>query len=178
MRTAQFKILILPLAERIYPMAKRLLNSGPEAEDAVQEIMLRLWNKRKELEKHNNPVGYALLTARNFCLDMLKKKKPELTIDKHQMQVANLRAVEGDYESREAVLIVQKILNTLPAQQKSVIQLRDFDGFEMDEIAAMLQIEVPHARVLLSRARKSVRQQMTKIYSYEQQTSKAAREIL
>lgn len=173
MKTKQFKIAILPLANRIYPMAKRMLNSDVEAEDAVQEIMLKLWNNRKKLAKHSNPIGFALFTARNHCLDQLKKHKAELLNEPNQNFLLNMQTREGKYESREAVSFVQEILTSLPKMQREVISLKDFDGFDVSEIAEMLEQKESNVRMLLSRARKAVREKMTKIYDYDKsQTGK------
>ena len=58
-------------------MVARMLGNKESAEDAVQEIMMKLWDKRRNLEKHPNITGFVFLTARNYCIDILKKKYPE-----------------------------------------------------------------------------------------------------
>ncbi len=162
----QFKQKILPLADRIFPMAKRLLGNNCDAEDLVQEVLLKLWNNRKKLIKHNNITGYVLLTTRNACLDKLKKKQAVTLPEK--IENRKLQNTNKIYDENEAVKIVQKIVADMPEQHRTVLQLRDFDGFELNEIAESMQIEITYARVLLSRARKIVREKMVKIYDYEQ----------
>ncbi len=67
MNTTDFKDKVVSLSERIYPMVTRILGNKESAEDVVQEIMIKLWDKRKNLEKHPNVTGFVFLTARNYC---------------------------------------------------------------------------------------------------------------
>ena len=76
MNTKDFKDKVVSLSERIYPMVVRMLGNKESAEDAVQEIMIKLWDKRGNLKNHPNITGFVFLTARNYCLDILKKKIP------------------------------------------------------------------------------------------------------
>ncbi len=71
------------------------------------------------------------------------------------------------FDNNEAVSIVQHIIEELPLNQADVIQMRDIDGLEFEEIAGLLEADVAYVRVLLSRARKTVREKLEKIYTYE-----------
>lgn len=75
MTSIEFKHKILSLSPRIFPLAARLLGDEEDGRDAVQEIMIKLWNTRKQLNKHPNISGFVFLTARNYCLDRLRVKK-------------------------------------------------------------------------------------------------------
>ncbi len=172
MTSNEFKNRVLPLSQRIYPMAARMLGNDDEARDAVQEVMIKLWDRRQQLGQHPNVIGFVLLTARNYCLDRLKKKKREQSDDLYRKEISDTDSGQGHYEQKELFLIVQKIIARLPEKQKEVIQMRDIDGFEFDEITAVTGLEVTHIRVLLSRARKHVRVQLEKTYSYEQGTNR------
>jgi len=165
MDTKQFQQQILPLTDRIFPLARRLLGNACDAEDLVQEVLLKLWDNRDKLDHHENPIGYILFTTRNACLDKLKKKKPKrMSVNMSYHTSQNIAKV---YEDNEAVAIIQRIMVDLSEQQRTVIELRDFDGFELVEIAESMQLEVSYVRVLLSRARKIIREKMIKIYDYE-----------
>lgn len=165
MDTKQFQQKILPLTDRIFPLARRLLGNDCDAEDLVQEVLLKLWDNRHKLLHHDNPIGYALFTTRNACLDKLKKKKPmPLSVN---IQYKSSQNIGKTYEDNEAVEIIQQIMADMNEQQRMVIELRDFDGFELAEIAESMQLDISYVRVLLSRARKNIREKMIKIYSYE-----------
>src|SRR5690606_18615578 len=131
------------------------------------EIMIKLWDRRKQIEKHPNITGFVLLTARNYCIDLLKKKTPKMDSSDLQLKVLISEAIDSQIEWQELIGIVESLLEELPEQQREVMMLRDIDGFEFAEIAAATNLKVEHVRVLLSRARKQVRVKLKNIYSYE-----------
>ena len=161
----EFTALIIPLKDRLYRLAKRILVSQDEAEDAVQEVFLKLWKGKNDIEKYRNTEAFAITMTKNYCLDRLKSK-----------QASNLKIVHSNYqasenlernlEANDGVEMVFKIMETLPEQQKIVLQLRDVENFEFSEIAKMLESNETAVRVALSRARKTVRDEMIKKYNY------------
>src|SRR5690606_25090213 len=84
----EFTALILPLKDRLYRLAKRILVSQDEAEDAVQEVFYKLWNGKKNIENYKNPEAYAITMTKNYCLDRLKSK-----------QASNLKIVHSNYQA-------------------------------------------------------------------------------
>jgi len=167
MTTKDFKGTVLPLCGRIYPMAMRMLGNEVDAEDAVQDIMAKLWDKRKKLEQHPNIAGFVILTARNHCLDCLKKRKPKLDSSEVLLKSLKANTLQNGLELKELTNIIYALLDTLPDQQREVMMMRDLDGLEFAEIASALQLKIEHVRVLLSRARKQVSVKLKKQYSYE-----------
>lgn len=161
----EFTEIVIPLKDRLYRLAKRILISSDEAEDAVQEVLLKLWKGKQNLEDYRSPEAFAITMTKNYCLDRLKSK-----------QASNLKIVHSNYptsqdierevEANEGVELVFKIMETLPEQQKIVLQLRDVEQFEFSEIAKILDSNETAIRVALSRARKTVREAMIKKYSY------------
>ena len=161
----EFTTIVMPLKDRLYRLAKRILVSADEAEDAVQEVLLKLWNGRQNIENYRNPEAFAITMTKNYCLDRLKSK-----------QASNLKIVHSNYqtseniekniEASEGVELVFKIMQSLPEQQKIVLQLRDVEQFEFEEIAKMLDKNETAIRVTLSRARKTVREALIKKYNY------------
>lgn len=166
-----FKYRVLSLSERLFPMVARILGNDDDARDALQEIMIKLWERRQQIDRHPNLTGFVFLTARNYCLDRLKKKNPEQRGGGLPDSMDGIYSGQEQLEQKEVFLIVQKIIDDLPDNQKEVILMRDIDGFEFHEIAAATGLEVTHIRVLLSRARKQVRVQLEKIYNYGQGTT-------
>ncbi|MCB0453304.1 MAG: RNA polymerase sigma factor [Aequorivita sp.] len=165
MDKTEFTVLIMPFKDRLYRLAKRILVSKDEAEDAVQEVLLKLWNGKESIENYKNPEAFAITMTKNYCLDRLKSK-----------QASNLKIVHSNYqtseniekkiEANDGVELVYKIMETLPEQQRIVLQLRDVEQFEFSEIAQMLDSNKTAIRVALSRARKTVRDEMIKQYNY------------
>ena len=162
-----FKIEVLPLKDKLYRLANRLLQNIPEAEDTVQEVFLRLWARREKLEQYRSIEAFAMTITKNLCLDKLKSKKnktDELTIRNQGMN--NLTPYKS-IELSESVKNVQRIINTLPEQQRMIVQLRDVEGYEFEEISEILQLSINTIRVNLSRARKKIRSSYLKTYNYE-----------
>jgi RNA polymerase sigma-70 factor, ECF subfamily len=169
MSTKEFKNKVLSLSDRLFPMVARILGSNTNAEDAIQEIMMKLWIKRKQIGKHPNITGFVFLTARNYCMDLLKKKKLELEDSSFVLNTLDSGKTGLELlELKEMIVLVDTIIKKLPEQQSKIILMRDIDGLEFIEIAAIMQLKIEHIRVLLSRARKRVGIEFKNIYYYEQ----------
>jgi RNA polymerase sigma-70 factor (ECF subfamily) len=165
MTQEEFLATIVPVKDKIYRLAKRILVSNDEAEDAVQEVFLKLWKGKERIKDYRNPEAFAMTMTKNYCLDRLKSK-----------QASNLKIVHSNYqnsdnlqkqvEANDGVALVFKIMETLPEQQRIILQMRDVEQFEFKEIAEMLESNETAIRVSLSRARKTVREQLIKQYNY------------
>jgi len=165
MNQKEFLETVLPCKDKLYRLAKRLLVSNDEAEDAVQEVFLKLWNGREKIENYRSPEAFAITMTKNYCLDRLKSRQASnLKIVHNNYQ--NSENIERTIEGNEGVELVFKIMETLPEKQKMIMQLRDIEQFEFSEIAQMLEINETAIRVALSRARKAVREQLIKQYNY------------
>lgn len=148
-------------------MVSRILGTKSNAEDAIQEIMMKLWLKREELNNHPNIKGFVVLTARNYCIDALRKKMKVVDDATNHLKFLQSDKEHKNLEWKQLNLIIEEVLRSIPDQQKEVFLMRDLDGYEFKEIAFALQITVEHARVLLSRARKQIGEQLEKKYHYE-----------
>lgn len=166
MQKTEFLNIIMPLKDKLFRFAKRLLISTEEAEDATQEVLLKLWANKGKMEAYKNVEAFAMTMTKNYCLDRLKSK-----------QASNLKLVHTNYSDENASLQKQvevkdsldhisKIMESLPEQQKMVLQLRDVEQFEFEEIGEMLNMNQTAVRVALSRARKTVREQLIKKHNY------------
>jgi RNA polymerase sigma-70 factor (ECF subfamily) len=166
MKESEFISFITPLQERLFRLSKRLLVSSQEAQDAVGEITLKLWEKRNGLSSVKNLEAYAMTMTKNFCLDRLKSK-----------QGSHLRLVHVNYEKvndslsqaleqKDSLSIVEKAMQGLPEVQRLLIQLRDIEGLSYTEIEAVVAMKPTAIRVALSRARKTLKEHLVKNHSY------------
>jgi len=167
MNKVEFRLKVFSLSERLFPMVSRMLGTRANAEDAIQDIMMKLWLKRKHIAQHPNIQGLVFSTARNHCIDILRKKKLDINDASFQLEIVKSENGRETLEWKELNTIIKKIVSNLSEQQKEVIIMRDLDGYEFIEIAAAMQLKVEHVRVLLSRARKQVSVQLEKTYDYE-----------
>lgn len=165
MNKTEFTDLVLPFKDKLFRLAKRILVSKDEADDAVQEVFLKLWKGKESIENYKSPEAFAITMTKNYCLDRLKSKQASNLKIVHS-NYQNSENIERKIEANDGVELVFKIMETLPEQQKIVLQLRDVEQFEFSEIAKMLDSNETAIRVALSRARKTVRDAMIKKYNY------------
>jgi RNA polymerase sigma-70 factor (ECF subfamily) len=156
---------ILPIKDKLFRLAKRLLVSNDEAEDAVQEVFLKLWNGREKMNNYKNPEAFAMTMTKNYCLDRLKSKQASnLTIVHNNYQ--NSENIQRKVEINEEVEMVFELMKDLPEKQKIIMQMRDVEQYEFSEISQILDINETAIRVSLSRARKTIREQLIKQINY------------
>lgn len=166
MTQLEFTTLVMPFKNKVFRLAKRLLVSTEEAEDATQEILLRLWNNKAKISSYNNVEAFAMTMTKNFCLDRLKSKQAQnLKIVHSNYQDHNV-SLQKQVEANDSVSWVSKIIETLPEQQKLILQLRDIEEYDFDEIAEVMEMNPTAIRVALSRARKTIREQLINTHSY------------
>jgi RNA polymerase sigma-70 factor (ECF subfamily) len=166
MTQTEFLNVVMPFKDKLYRMAKRLLVSSEEAEDATQEILMKLWARKKGMAKYRNVEAFAMTMTKNFCLDRLKSKQSGNLKLVHSNYADGNTSLQQQLEVSDSVHWVEKIMETLPEQQKMVLQLRDIEDYSFEEIAELLEMQPTAVRVTLSRARKTVRKKLLEKHSY------------
>ena len=166
MNQAEFLNIVVPFKDKIFRLAKRLLISTEEAEDATQEMLLKLWKNKEQIQNYKNVEAFSMTMTKNFCLDKLKSKHAQNLKIVHSNYKDENTSLQKQVELNDSISWVGKIIENLPEQQKMVIQLRDIEQYDLEEIAQMLEINNTAVRVTLSRARKSIREQLTNTHSY------------
>jgi len=158
----RFKAEIMPIRQKLYHIAQRILVEEQEAEDAVQEVLLKLWHSHDSLDKVESPAAFATTVTKNYCLDRLKvKNRQELLDDKYD----GLAAKDNPYlqlERKNTEDILHKIIKSLPQLQQAIIRMKDVEEYEVEEIAGITGTTAEAVRVNLSRARKKVREEYIK----------------
>ncbi|WP_417290092.1 RNA polymerase sigma factor [Corallibacter sp.] len=166
MNQAEFLNIVMPFKDKVFRLAKRLLVSREEAEDATQEILLKLWNNKTKIESYKNVEAFSMTMTKNFCLDKLKSKQAQNLKIVHNNYTDSNVSLQKQVELNDSVNWVAKIIEDLPEQQKMVIQLRDIEQYDYDEIGKMLDMKQTAVRVALSRARKAIREKLTNTHNY------------
>lgn len=162
----EFMHLVNPFKDKVFRLAKRLLVSTEEAEDATQEVLVKLWHKNESLDSYNSVEAFAMTMVKNYCLDQLKSKRAGNLSIVHNNFTDREPGLHQQVEDSDSLNWVEKIINTLPEQQKLIIQMRDIEQYEFAEIAEILQMNETAIRVALSRGRKTIREFMTKTHRY------------
>lgn len=166
MKQTEFLNIVLPFRDKLFRMAKRLLVSTEEAEDATQEILIKLWSKKNKMEDYNNVEAFAMTMTKNFCLDRLKSKQAGNLKLVHTNYTDASTSLQSELEAKDSISWVERIMAELPEQQKMVLQLRDVEQYEYEEIEKLLDMKPTAIRVALSRARKTVREKLMEKHNY------------
>ena len=124
-----------------------------------------IFDNENHSKEYNNMESFLIRSTRNLCLDRIKHNNVVLKNSKI-LKVLNNNSVEPQGEKKEVSEIIKSIINELPKKQKMIIHLRDVEGYEFDEIYKATGIEQNAIRVNLSRARKTVKQELLKTMNY------------
>lgn len=158
MELKQFKITVLPLRDKLLNYARRLTEDSSDAEDAVQEVMLKLWNLRQKLDEYRSIEVVAMTMTHHLCMDMWRARRPD-TVPLEQVQApASAGTPERLLEERDEFKLMQEIIDSLPTLQRTIIRMKDIEGYETEEIAEITGCNAEAIRSNLSRARKKVRE--------------------
>ena len=166
MNQNEFINVINPFKDKLFRLAKRLLVSTEEAQDATQEVLVKLWTKNKDLEEYKSVEALAMTMTKNYCLDQLKSKRASNMTIVHNNYTDREASLQQKLEDKDSLNWVEKVINELPEQQKLIIQMRDIEQYEFEEIAKILDMNETAIRVALSRARKTIREYLTKTHNY------------
>ncbi|MEJ8804423.1 RNA polymerase sigma factor [Pontibacter sp. H249] len=164
----EFKQKVLPAKHKLYRLASFLLQNREEAEDVLQDVFLKLWTNKEKLNACNSIEAFAMRVTKNLCLDRLKAKKSKLMVDVADVELSSgAETPYQHYELTDSVSKVQDLLALLPEQQRLILHLRDVEGYTFEEMEQITNLTVNNMRVILSRARKSVRDGYLKLENYE-----------
>mgnify|MGYP005858671121 FL=1 len=157
MELKQFKIDVLPLREKLLNYARKLTEDPSDAEDAVQEVMLKLWNMRQRLDEYRSIEALAMTMTHHLCMDIWRARRPD-ALSLHQVQAPSQSATpERALEEKDEFRLMREIIDSLPSLQRTIIQMKDVQEYETDEIAEITGCNPEAIRSNLSRARKKVR---------------------
>ncbi len=167
MQEISFRNDILPLKDKLFRIALRITFDRAEAEDVVQDTMVRVWNKRDEWSQLESIEAYCLTVCRNLAIDRSQKKEAQneqLTPELEQTVIAS-----GPYDqlvNQEQMNLIHQLINELPEKQRVIMQLRDIEGKSYKEISDVLQLTEEQVKVNLFRARQKIKQRYTDIENY------------
>ncbi|MCF8230806.1 MAG: RNA polymerase sigma factor [Bacteroidales bacterium] len=166
MELTEYKTLILPLKDKLYRFARQITQHDGEAQDIVQEVFIRLWEKRNVLKQYKNVEALAMVITKNLSLDYLKTKRSKNTVLEEANTSLDHYTPEFHTEMKDTSRRMRNIFSTLPEQQRMVIHLRDVEEVEYEKIAEITGMSINNIRVKLSRARKTVREELLKQENY------------
>lgn len=170
MKNISFRNDVLPLKDELYRLALRITLNNAEAEDIVQETMIKVWNKRDSWDTIDSIEAFCLTICRNLALDKNKRMENKNS----SLEDTGGDSPDDSYasnpeeraEQRDRVKLVRDLINDLPEKQKSVMQLRDFEDKSYKEIAEILGISEEQVKVNIFRARQAIKQKYIETENY------------
>lgn len=161
MKESEFTARILPLRDRMFRYARTLLLSADEAEDAVHDLLERLWTERERLAcRQAEP--FVMTALRNRCYDLLRRRQ---AVERRNDAVTGFteRSATAEAECWETRELVRRAIAHLPSRQREVLCLKDIEGYPTREIAELTACDEAQVRVILSRARHGLREVLQKM---------------
>ena len=159
MKKISFQNDVLPLKNMLYRLALRITLNSAEAEDIVQDTLIKVWNNRDNWEKIDSIEAYCLTITRNLSLDRNKK------MDNQHQSIEEKQIDSPDHSSnpfedmnrKDLINLIKRLIDELPEKQRSCIQLRDFEGKSYKEIAIVLDITEEQVKINIFRARQAIK---------------------
>lgn len=157
-----FKKVFIPYHQKLYRIAYRIVQDAANAEDIIQDTFIKLWNKRDEMEHIDNTEAFAIIILRNTSLDYLRKTKNDLHTT-YDVDIPETVSLSKQIELQDEAKQVKHLISKLPDQQRQVMMMKHWDGYTDEEIEEATGLSAGNIRVILSRARKTIREQYIKI---------------
>ena len=159
MKPSEFNHIILPMRNELLGYALSVTGSADNAEDLVQEVMLRLWNMRSRLDSGDKLKSLAMTMTRNLFLDQKRHESHTAAMPKNiDIAVDDRRA-----ELRDEAKLISKIVDQLPPLQQQIFRMKEIEGYTADEIMQITGCTADNLRRNLSRARMKIRETYIKI---------------
>lgn len=167
MQELNFRNDILPLKDKLYRLALRITLNSAEAEDIVQDTMIRVWNKRDEWKQFASVEAYCLTVARNLAIDRSQKMEAQhVELLPEMQELPDALRPDEKLEQDEQMDLVRQLINDLPEKQRTMLQLRDVEEKSYKEIAEIMNLTEEQVKVNLFRARQRIKLKYSEINKY------------
>lgn len=169
MKKTSFQADVLPLKDELFRLALRITLNRAEAEDVVQETMLKVWSRRDQWDRIDSMEAFCLTICRNLALDKVKRADNQSASLEGTPEAADNSYASNPEEQtvqRDRVELVRRLIDQLPEKQRSVMQLRDIEGKSYRDIATVMGISEEQVKVNIFRARQAVKKAFIKNEQY------------
>ena len=161
MRVEEFTGIIDPIKDKLYRYAYRIVKDEMEAEDVVQEVIIKLWKKKEQFAEIGNKEAWCMTLTRNLSIDKTRSRKGRVeSIEDYHHVKDSSRDPYSETKSSDMMKHIMELMDKLPDNQKSVLHLRDVEGYSYKEISEITTLSVDQVKVNLYRARKSMRDKL------------------
>lgn len=167
MKNISFRDDVLPLKDKLFRLALRVTLNRAEAEDIVQDVLMRIWDKREELREVESLEAYSLTVCRNLSIDRSQRRENFNTdLDSAPPTEDNAPQPDQMMMRNERLDNIKRLFDRLPQPQREAMQLRDIEGKPYKEIASITGQTEEQVKVNIFRARQYIKKQIEKIENY------------
>ena len=168
MNLEAFQNRVMPSKNKLYRFALRFLGNEDEAKDVVQEVLIRVWKGREQMNEIQNWEAWCMRITKNLSLDKLRSRprKATGTIDERFDMIHESLSPHEKTEIGESMKRIDELMANLPDKQRQVMHLRDIEGYSYNEICEVLELDMNQVKVNLFRARNAVREKLIKLNAY------------
>lgn len=168
MQKRRFQDDILPLKDKLFRLALRITQNRAEAEDIVQETLIKVWDRRDEWFQIKSMEAYCLTLTRNLSIDRSEKAEAQhLSLDNCSLEQPPADSTpQQELEKKEQTGLIARLIDNLPEKQRTILQLREVEEKSYKEIADILCLTEEQVKVCLFRARQHIKAEYMKIEHY------------
>lgn len=158
---------VTPIKNRLFRFAMRMMDNAAEAEDVVQEVLIKLWHGRGELASIKNLEAWSIRLTRNLSVDKMRSKHAKTAdLDEQFDAVSDAQNPAQYTESNDSIQHIHQLIQALPEKQRLVLQLRDIEELSYKEIMEILDMPMNQVKVNLFRGRQSLKAAILKTEDY------------
>lgn len=169
MKKISFQTDVLPLKDKLFRLALRITLNPAEAEDVVQDTMLKVWNRREQWEQIDSIEAFCLTICRNLSLDKVRRmgrQEQSLDISNDPTDHSYTSNPEEQAVQRDRVKLVRQLISQLPEKQRTAMQLRDVEGKSYRDIADIMGITEEQVKINIFRARQTIKKEFKQQEEY------------
>ncbi|HZV71613.1 MAG TPA: sigma-70 family RNA polymerase sigma factor [Saprospiraceae bacterium] len=167
MNAAQYEAIFHKMKDKLYRYALRFVKDSDSAEDVVQDVMYKLWQKRQEADTIENLEAWMMVLTRNRALDILRKVKDNMVNIDEAYSVSDQAPIpDKQMENTDLMTQLNTCLDQLPEKQRTVFHLREIEQMTYEEICVTTGFNLDDVKVSLFRARKHIQRMLSKINTF------------
>lgn len=155
-----FRNIWMPLSEKFYRVAYYMLESEQDAEDAVQELYLKLWKSHESLKNLHNPAAYGISLLKNICIDRVRRREVRKSEPVESIQPMADTSPDRQIAAKDLLKLIMTEIDKLPDRQAEVMRMMILEDRNYKEISEKTGLSQVHVRVLVSTARKTLKQKL------------------
>lgn len=163
MTTSEYNECVTNLADDLYRYASRLVNNAESGKDVVQEVFLKIWKNKAKIRAEESK-NYLFKATYNTCMDHIRKIKTARAYTEQQAETKHDNTAGQRFELQD---FLRHAMAKLSEVQRSLILLRDYEGYSYQEIGQLTGLSESQVKVYIFRGRKTLKSIIQSVNQYE-----------